>query len=155
VDYADFIRSKSDLAKGDGFEPIFMPDCLFDFQKYLCDWAIRKGRAAIFADCGLGKTLMELVFAENVVRKTNGRVLILTPLAVSSQTEREADKFGIEAKRSHDGQIHAAITITNYEQLHKFKPIDFDGIVCDESSILKSFFRQALANLREGEKPAS
>jgi len=55
VDYADFIRSKSDLAKGDGFEPIFMPDCLFDFQKYLCDWAIRKGRAAIFADCGLGK----------------------------------------------------------------------------------------------------
>ena len=54
MDYADFIRSKSDLAKGDGFEPIFMPDCLFDFQKYLCDWAIRKGRAAIFADCGLG-----------------------------------------------------------------------------------------------------
>ena len=95
-------------------------------------------RAAIFADCGLGKTPMELVWAENIARKTGGNVLILTPLAVSHQAVHEAQKFGIDAQRSADGAAHR-ITIANYERLHYFNPSDFAGVVCDESSILKSF----------------
>jgi len=137
--YQDFIESKSQLSSGHGFEPVFMPDFLFDFQSSLLDHALNRGRSAIFADCGLGKTPMELVWAENVIRKTNGKVLLLTPLAVSQQTIREAEKFGIDAKRSHDGTAHRGITVTNYEQLHKFNPSDFVAAVCDESSILKSF----------------
>src|SRR5262249_43910793 len=100
---------------------------------------IRKGRAAIFADCGLGKTPMQLVWAENVWRYTQRPVLIITPLAVSAQTIREAEKFGIECRRSALGEIHKPITVTNYERLHHFDPAEFSGVVCDESSILKSF----------------
>ena len=137
--YAEFLRTKQQEADGSGFEPLWLPDWLYDFQRHLCDWAIRKGRAAIFADCGLGKTPMQLVFAQNVVQKTNKPVLILTPLAVSQQTEREAAKFGIEAKRSQDGRHQGGIVITNYERLHHFTSTDFAGVVCDESSILKSF----------------
>ena len=95
--YADFIERKSQLGSMSGFEPLWMPTFLFDFQKALVDWSLRKGRAAIFADCGLGKTIQQLVWAENVVRKTNRPVLILTPLAVSHQTVKEDEKFGIEA----------------------------------------------------------
>ena len=88
----------------------------------------------------MGKTLQQLVWAENIVRKTNGRVMILTPLAVSMQTEKEAEKFDIEAKRSRDGTLPSAkIVITNYQQLEKFDHSDFAGCVCDESSILKNF----------------
>jgi hypothetical protein len=81
---------------------------------------------------------MQLVWAQNVVQKTNGRVLILTPLAVSFQTTEEARKFGIESHRTH-GELHDGINVTNYEKLHLFNPEDFAGVVCDESSILKSF----------------
>jgi len=116
-----------------------MPDFLFDFQKSLTDWAIRKGKAALFEDCGLGKTIQELVWAENVIRKTNKPVLLVAPLCVSLQTVREAEKFGIDCKRSNDGTVHPNITATNYERLHHFNPNDFAGMVCDESSILKSF----------------
>ena len=137
--YADFLGAKSQLGTFDGFDPPFLPDSLFDFQKSLVEWAVRKGRAGIFADCGLGKTPMQLTWAENIVRKTNGRVLILTPLAVSAQTIREGEKFGIECKRSGDGKPQGKITVTNYERLHLFDPSDFEGVVCDESSILKSF----------------
>lgn len=137
--YAAFLAKKSQLGGEHGFAPLFLPDFLFDFQKALVEWAVRKGRAAIFADCGLGKTPMQLVWAENVVRKTNGRVLILTPLAVSHQTITEAEKFGIEAARSKDGRPQARITVTNYESLHRFDSEEFVGVVCDESSILKSF----------------
>lgn len=115
-----------------------MPNCLFDFQRSLVEWATRKGRAAIFADCGLGKTIQQLVWAENVIRHTNKPVLILTPLAVSGQTVREAEKFGIEAAVSRDGSVYPNITVTNYHRLHYFKPDDFAGVVCDESSILKN-----------------
>lgn len=137
--YGDFLETKSHVGSGDGFEPVYMPDFLFDFQRLLVEWAVRHGRCAIFADCGLGKTPMQLVWAENVVRKTNGRVLILTPLAVSHQTAAEAEKFGIEAYRSRAGEIHPGINITNYERLHLLNPNDFSGLVLDESSILKSF----------------
>ena len=138
-DYVVFIERKTQFGDLSGFEPVWMPAFLYDFQKHLVDWAIRKGRAAIFADCGLGKTPMQLVWAENVVRHTNKRVLILTPLAVSHQTVAEAEKFGIGCKRSHEGELFDGISVTNYERLHYFDPKDFGGVVCDESSILKSF----------------
>lgn len=137
--YADFLAAKTRFVSGCGFEPLWMPDFLFPFQRSLVEWAIRKGRAAIFADCGLGKTPMQLVWAQNVVERTCKPVLILTPLAVGAQTVREAEKFGIESKQSRDGTIPAKITVTNYQQLHKFDWQQFGGVVCDESSILKNF----------------
>src|ERR1700739_42178 len=106
-----------------------MPDFLFEFQAALVEWAIRKGRAAIFADCGLGKTPMQLVWAENVVRKTMRPVLILTPLAVAAQTVREAAKFDIPIARSYQGEVTSTIMVTNYERLHYFRPDDFSGVV--------------------------
>ena len=138
MDYQEFLQSKSQLNKSFGFDPIWIPDFLFDFQKYLTEWSIRKGRGAMFADCGMGKTPMQLVWAENICRKTGGSVLILTPLAVSAQTIREGEKFGIEVTRSDNGTPYR-ITVTNYERLHYFNSKDFEGCVCDESSILKSF----------------
>jgi hypothetical protein len=137
-DYLAFLEDRAQVGGDHGFDPVFMPDALFDFQRDLVTWATRKGRAAIFADCGLGKTPMQLAWAENVARHTGGRVLIVTPLAVTYQTAEEAEKFGIGITRSSDGTPHR-ITITNYQRLHHFSPSDFVGMVCDESSILKSF----------------
>lgn len=139
MNYSDFLQKKAQLGGFSGFDPVFMPDFLFDFQKALVEWAVKKGKGAIFADCGLGKTPMQLVWAENVVRKTNGNVLIVTPLAVSRQTIKEGAKFGIECFRSSDGHPRGKITVTNYERLHHFNSGDFVGVVCDESSILKNF----------------
>lgn len=139
IDYQEFLAQKAQLRSGDGFKPLWMPDFLFDFQEYLTEWAINQGRAAIFADCGMGKTPMQLVWAENIVRKTNKRVLILTPLAVSHQTTKEAEKFNVDCHRSQAGDLAPGIVIANYERLHYFNPNDFTGVVCDESSILKSF----------------
>lgn len=139
--YLEFLERKAQLGDNEGFEPTFLPDALFDFQRALTDWSLRKGRAAIYADCGLGKTLIQETWAENVSRHTNGRVLILTPLAVASQTVREGAKFGIEVTRARGpADIRGAGNyVTNYERLHLFDPSDFDGVACDESSILKSF----------------
>ena len=139
VRYRAFLDARTQLGTFDGFDPIWMPGFLFDFQRELVAWALRKGKAAIFADCGLGKTPMQLVWAENVARKTNRPVLIVTPLAVSAQTIEEGAKFGIEVRRSRDGAAHPGITVTNYERLHHFNPADFAGTVCDESSAIKSF----------------
>jgi hypothetical protein len=139
MEYEDFIASKAQRSDGLGFEPIWVPDFLKDFQKSLVEWALLSGRSAILADCGLGKTPMQLVWADNVVQKTNGRILIAAPLAVSQQIVREADKFGIDATRCIDGNPGPGITVTNYEKLHLFDANDFVGMVCDESSILKSF----------------
>ena len=135
--YSEFLHKKSQLGGHHGFEPVWMPDFLRDFQAYLVDWNIRTGRAALFADCGLGKGPMGLVYAENVVRKTNGNVLILAPLAVSHQFVTEGEKFGIEVGRSIDGKPRGKITVTNYERLDKFNPDDYVGVVCDEISVLK------------------
>lgn len=137
--YERFIRQKSQLDGDFGFKPIDVPTFLFPFQAALVDWALRKGRAAIFADCGLGKTLMELAWAHNVYKHTGLPILILTPLAVGAQFVAEAHKFGFDAARSHRGEIAAPIIIANYERLHLFEPDMFGGVVCDESSILKSF----------------
>uniref|UniRef100_A0A6M3LIX1 Helicase ATP-binding domain-containing protein n=1 Tax=viral metagenome TaxID=1070528 RepID=A0A6M3LIX1_9ZZZZ len=139
IEYEEFLSRKTHLGGEYGFDPVFLPSFLFDFQKALIEWALRKGRAAIFADCGLGKTPMQLVWAENIVRKENKPVLIITPLAVSHQTIREGEKFGIECHRSGDGSVKPNITVTNYERLHLFNVDDFIGVVCDESSILKNF----------------
>lgn len=141
-DYEAFLRERAQAGADSGFAPLWMPDFLFDFQASMVEWAVRKGRAAIFADCGLGKTPMGLVWASNVARKTSRPVLYLTPLAVASQTVHEADKFGIEAAHSRDGSVSSHIVVTNYERLHYFNASDFAGVVCDESSILKSFAGQ-------------
>ena len=138
-DYNEFLKAKMQDGSLTGFTPVFIPDYLFDFQKFLTEWAIKRGKSAIFADCGMGKTPMQLIWAENIIRHTNKPVLILTPLAVSGQTVREGYKFGIEARRSIDGRHQKTITVTNYERLHYFEPDDFAGVVCDESSILKNF----------------
>lgn len=129
MDYQDFINSKI-LSKPDaGFEAINLNANLFDFQKWIVEWALRKGRACIFADCGLGKTLMQLAWARAVADHTGGKVIILAPLSVTHQTRREAEHFGISLEN---------IDITNYHKLDKF-PDDYAGVVLDESSILKSF----------------
>jgi len=138
--YDAFLDLKTHYGAEHGFEPIFMPDMLFDFQQAITTWALRKGRAAIFADCGLGKTFMQLVWAENVARVTGKRVLILTPLAVAFQTVREGEKIGVEVIHRREGvKTGDKIVVTNYERLHYFNPDDYAGVVCDESSILKNF----------------
>jgi len=138
--YRNFLAGKSQIEGEHGFAVDDLPEWLFPFQRHLVQWALKKGRAAIFADCGLGKTPMQLVWADRIVRHMNGRVLILTPLAVGPQTVREAEKFGIEAVHCRDGKFgNAKIVVTNYERLHYFDPKDFIGCVCDESSILKNF----------------
>lgn len=137
--YESFLRNKSQFASGSGFAPIEVPDFLFDFQKILVDWSLRRGRSAIFADCGLGKTPIALVWAYNVWRKTGLPVLILTPLAVSHQFVREGEKFGIQARTSKGREIYKPITVINYEKLHHHDPQFYGGVVCDESSILKNF----------------
>lgn len=139
TDYATFLKRKSQTGGDHGFAPVYTPDFLFPFQRHLVEWAARKGRAALLADCGLGKSAMQLVWAENVVRKHNGRALILAPLAVGPQTVREADKFGIGPVCLYDSPARhrCRIEVANYERLHHLDPSDYAGVVCDESSILK------------------
>lgn len=137
--YGDFIAAKAQLANSGGFEPRDLPEHLFDYQRELVSWAVRQGRAALFADCGLGKTPMSLAWADQVHNRTGRPVLFLTPLAVGFQIVTEAQRFGHDAALSRDGSIPAPIVVTNYEQLSKFNPYDFAGVVCDESSAIKSF----------------
>jgi len=124
-----------------GFKPKFQHPDAYDFQSHLVDWAVQQGRGAIFADCGLGKTLMHMTWAHNVNLATNKPVLIIAPLMVSLQTTEEAEKFGFDAERSLDGTFknRNAIVTTNYERLQHFDPDHFGGVVCDESSIMKNF----------------
>ena len=149
IDYRAFLAAKAQRGTDGGFEPQTLPEFLYGFQRVLVDWAVRKGRGAVFADCGLGKTPMQLVWADNVVRLTGRRVLIFTPLAVAEQTAREADKFGLECHHSQDGRLRPGINVTNYERLHYFRPQDFAGLVCDESSCLKAFDRKRAAAVTE------
>jgi hypothetical protein len=136
--YAAFLARKAQNDADAGFAASFFPDAAFDFQRALIEWTVRKGRAAIFADTGLGKSLIEAAVAENIVRHTNGRVLVLTPLAVGAQWVREAAKFGVESTRS-EMIGSAGVYVTNYQRLHHYNPSDFVGLVCDESGILKNF----------------
>jgi hypothetical protein len=153
TDYRTFLVRKSQSGCGSGFEPVWLPDSLFDFQVSLTEWAIRRGRAGLFEDCGLGKTPQQLVWAENVRRHTNRPVLILTPLAVAAQTVREAVKFGVEAHVSRDGTVAPNITVTNYDRLHHFDQNDFAGVVCDESSCIKAMDGERRAAVTEFLRP--
>lgn len=139
MSYHDFLMMKTHEGANKGFTPTFMPETAFDFQAAMATYAIEKGRAALFEDCGLGKTFQFLIWAQNVVEHTNKPVLIMAPLAVAAQIVREAAKFGLTVARSSDGTIASKIVVTNYERLSAFDASDFAGVVCDESSILKSF----------------
>ena len=139
MNYHDFLEHKTQLGGYYGFEPIELHPALKDFQADLVTWALQKGKSAIFADTGLGKSLMQLCWADNVARETGRPVIILAPLSVSFQTVQEAEKFGIEAYHSRDGIIKGNIIVTNYEKLHMFNDLDFAAAVCDESGILKGF----------------
>lgn len=139
-DYERFIASKKHSTGSFGFEPVWMPDSAFDFQKAILTKAINKGRIGVFADTGLGKTLIQTAIAENIIRKTNGRVLILTPLAVAFQFIDEAARIGVwDIEHSKDGKFSKKIVVCNYERLHLFNPGDFQCVMLDESSILKNF----------------
>jgi len=148
--YSEFLNSKAQLGGNHGFDPLWMPDFLFPFQAHVLEWALRKGKAATFLDCGMGKTPVQLSWAQNVVQKTNKPVLILAPLSVSGQTVRESEKFGIESAVSRDGLLRGnKIVVTNYERLHYFSPHEFAGVVCDESSILKNFDGKTKASITD------
>lgn len=147
--YRELLESRAQLANAGGFEPTHMPDHLFDFQRVLVDFAVKRGRAALFADCGMGKTPMSLAWARNVTERTGLPVLFLTPLAVGQQVAAEAARFGYDAAQDRTGTAAAPVTITNYEQLGKFSHTDFGGVVCDESSILKSFDGTTKAQVTE------
>lgn len=140
MNYADFIASKKHTLGSHGFDPVWMPDCAFDFQQAIITKAVQKGRIGIFADTGLGKTLIQIAIAENIIRKTNKRVLILTPLAVAFQFLGEAEKIGVtDIEHSKDGKFTKKIVVCNYERLHLLNPSDFEAVILDESSILKNF----------------
>jgi len=141
MDYQQFIESKALTSPKSGFGPgDEISNVLYPFQRDIVKWACRKGRACIFADCGMGKTPMQLEWARQVCEHTRGSVLIVAPLAVSAQTVREGRKFGIgvTACRSQS-DVSSGINITNYEMLGHFDPSAFDGVVLDESSILKAY----------------
>ena len=140
MDYKEFLESKKHLLGEFGFEPVWYPEKAFDFQKYVIDKACKRGRNGNFLDTGLGKTLIQLSLAYNVVLKTNKKVLILTPLAVAFQFINEAHSIGIDdIEYSKDGKHTKKIVICNYERLHLFDSNDFEGLILDESSILKNF----------------
>ena len=140
MDYKEFLNTKRHLIGEFGFEPNFIPEIAFDFQKFIIEKSIRKGRIAIFADTGLGKTLIQLSIAKNIIQHTNKKVIILTPLAVAFQFILEAEKLGIDdIEYSKDGKHTKKIVICNYERLHYFNSQDFEGVILDESSILKNF----------------
>ena len=149
MDYESYLDQRRQLDHAGGFAPRVVPDHLFDFQKHLLTWAVEQGRGAIFADCGMGKTPMELAWADNVYRETGRPVLLLTPLAVGFQIVHESEKFGHDAALSRDGSVTAPITVTNYEQLPKFDHRDFGGVVCDESSAIKAFDGTTKARVTE------
>jgi hypothetical protein len=139
MNYFEWLESRLQHPRPEGIELRHENKSMFDFQKLLTEWSLLQGRSAVFADCGLGKTLIQLAWAQNVTRQTSKPVLILTPLAVGHQTVAEGKKFGIDCARSSDGTITNDITIANYERIHYFSPDDYSGVVCDESSILKNF----------------
>lgn len=150
--YADFLARKRIVAPPMGIEPS-MPinSMLFDFQRDIVTWALRRGRAAIWADCGLGKTPMALEWATHVREHTGGRVLILTPLAVAAQFVREGAKFGTDVTLARDeDDLSDGISVTNYERMHRFDLSQFAGVVADESSILKDFTSKTRGAIIDG-----
>lgn len=140
MNYQQFLEAKKHTLGDHGFYANWIPDRAFDFQRHIIAKAVQKGRIGLFADTGLGKTLMQLAFAQNVVMHTNRPVLILTPLAVAFQFLKEAEAIGIDdIEHTKDGRFTKKIVICNYERLHHLNADDFAGVLLDESSILKNF----------------
>ena len=140
MEYKQFLENKKHLLGSFGFDANYIPEIAFDFQKHIIERAVKKGRIAIFADTGLGKTLIQLAIAQNIINHTNKKVLILTPLAVAFQFLLEAEKLGIDdIEYTKDGKHTKKIVICNYERLHYFDSKDFVCCILDESSILKNF----------------
>lgn len=138
--YFEFLEKKRHSIGNFGFSPNYIPEIAFDFQKAIIEKSIIKGRIAIFADTGLGKTLIQLSIAKNIIQHTNKNVLILTPLAVAFQFILEAEKLGIDdIEYSKNGAHTKKIVVCNYERLQYFNEKDFIGVILDESSILKNF----------------
>lgn len=136
TDYASFVESKRSIAVQTGLADIpSLSPHLFAWQRDVVRLALRRGRCALFEDCGLGKTIQQIEWAHHVP----GRVLILAPLAVAEQTASEGEKFGIPVHHALTGESAGRILVTNYERLHHFNPADFTGVVLDESSILKNY----------------
>jgi superfamily II DNA or RNA helicase len=139
-DYLKFLEQKRHSIGDFGFKANYIPDMAFDFQAHIIEKSIRKGRIGVFADTGLGKTLIQISIAKNIINHTNKKVLILTPLAVAFQFILEAEKLGIDdIEYSKDGKHTKKIVICNYERLHYFNENDFVCVILDESSILKNF----------------
>lgn len=141
MDYQQFLASKRHLIGNFGFKPNYIPDCSFDFQGYVIEKSVQKGRIANFLDTGLGKTLIQLSIAQNIVNHTNKNVLILTPLAVGFQFLKEAYDLEItdDICQTKKGEYNKKIVICNYERLHFMDAKDFECVILDESSILKNF----------------
>lgn len=140
MQYSEFLQRKAMSDPKTGLVKLpQLPSALFPFQRDIVQWALRRGRAALFAGTGLGKSLMELSWANAIHQATNGNVLIMTPLAVAAQMIREADKFNIPAKQCKtQDDVRPGISVTNYAKLDHFDLSQFKGIVLDESSILKA-----------------
>lgn len=140
MNYKTFLEKKQHSNIDYGIDTKFIPDSMFDYQKYVTEHAIKKGRCAVFLDTGLGKTLIELTIAQNYIRATNKPILIICPLAVAYQFLLEAEKFKIDdISYSKDGKYKTKIVVCNYERLEHFNCNDFDCVILDESSILKNF----------------
>lgn len=140
MDYKEFLESKKHSSIDFGIDSNFIPEMMFDFQKFASEYLIKKGRGACFFDTGLGKTIIELTTAHNYVKHTNKPVLIITPLAVAYQHLKEAEKFQIpDIEHTKSGSYTKKIVLINYERLDKLKSEDFDCVILDESSILKNF----------------
>lgn len=136
--YADFLKSKQITVQSYGFEPHGINPLLFEWQSDIVRWALKKGKACIFADCGLGKTPMQLQWAKEVAEHADKPVLILAPLAVAQQTKREGAKFNVAVTICRtQADVRCGVNITNYEMIEHFEPSEFSGVVLDESSILK------------------
>lgn len=152
MDYESFVASKLATPPPTGFQARSEWGHLFDFQMDLVSWALRRGRAAIFANTGLGKTRMQLTWANEVARESDEMVLILAPLAVAQQTADEAAEVGIPARVARDGgdvDGTARVWVTNYDRLHRFDPANFAGVVLDESSVIKHHDSKTLGVLLE------
>ena len=138
TDYQEFIKSKAFRESKIGIEGVTINPNLFGHQQYIVKKALSRGRCAVFADTGLGKSLTEIEFAHHVAKHTGKPVLILTPLCVASQMNDEGLRFGYDCQVAKtQAEVTNPIVITNYEKLHHFDASEFSGIVLDESSILK------------------
>lgn len=148
MDYNDFVSAKLGSVDTTGIAAPLRDYGLFPHQRDLAEWALRRGRAAIFADTGLGKSRMQLAWADMVHRETGGDVLILAPLAVAEQTAEEGQSIGVAVTHAREGaDVQPGITITNYDRLHKFDVAHFVGVVLDESSIIKHHAAKTLQTL--------